>query len=194
MTATERLRQLLDERGVRWEPCCKVYIDTQTFCRGYTFTEFFDGLMVTGLTPEQAVEATLGAIPRPNPTWERWLKSLKHDEVKTIGDAVEQLMYEAIEFGGDMGPNGNVYNGIDEGDVLTAGFINEWVEKFDATLGRGTCKDVCNSVSEFTCSACGFNCDLTSWISLFDGDEGRHRHHHHGTPNYCPNCGRVVKE
>lgn len=62
----------------------------------------------------------------------------------------------------------------------------------EATLGRGTCKDVCNSVSEFTCSACGFNCDLTSWISLFDGDDGRHRHHHHGTPNYCPNCGAKV--
>lgn len=60
MTATERLRQLLDERGVRWEPCSKADIDNQTFCRGYTFTEFFDGLMVTGLTPEQAVEATLG--------------------------------------------------------------------------------------------------------------------------------------
>ena len=62
-----------------------------------------------------------------------------------------------------------------------------------ATLGAGTCKDVCASVSEFTCSVCGFNCDLTSWISLFDGDDGRHRHHHHGTPNYCPNCGRKVE-
>lgn len=61
-----------------------------------------------------------------------------------------------------------------------------------ATLGSGTCKDVCSSVSEFTCSACGFECDLTSWISLFDGDDGRHRHHHHGTPHYCPNCGRKV--
>lgn len=62
----------------------------------------------------------------------------------------------------------------------------------EATLGRGECRSVCNSVSEFTCSECGFNCDLTSWISLFDGDDGRHRHHHHGMPNYCPNCGRKV--
>lgn len=61
-----------------------------------------------------------------------------------------------------------------------------------ATLGLGECRNTCNSSSEFTCSKCGFNCDLTSWISLFDGDDGRHRHHHHGIPNYCPNCGRRV--
>lgn len=73
---------------------------------------------------------------RPNPTWVKWLESLRHDEVKTLGDAVEQLMYEAIEFGGDMGPNGNTYNGIDEGDVLTSGFINDWIARFESTLGR----------------------------------------------------------
>jgi hypothetical protein len=60
-------------------------------------------------------------------------------------------------------------------------------------IAQAECHDVCNSVAEFTCSACGFNCDITSWISLFDGDVGRHRHHHHGTPNYCPNCGRRVE-
>ena len=65
-------------------------------------------------------------------------------------------------------------------------------QAIEASLGAGVCHNVCNSVSEFTCSACGFNCDLTSWISLFDGDVGRHRHHHHGKPNFCPNCGRKV--
>ena len=58
----------------------------------------------------------------------------------------------------------------------------------------GVCRDVCSSVSEFTCSVCGFRCDLMSWETLFDGDEGRHRHHHYGTPRYCPNCGRKVVE
>ena len=65
-------------------------------------------------------------------------------------------------------------------------------QAIEATLGRGTCHDVCASISEFICSACGFACDLMSWISLFDGDTGRRRHHHHGAPNYCPNCGREV--
>ena len=91
-------------------------------------------------------------------------------------------------------------------DELTSGrmSVHMWCETpeqaIDATLGscncsnsertNETCRNVCNSVSEFTCSECGFNCDLTSWISLFDGDDGRHRHHHLGIPNFCPNCGK----
>ncbi len=121
MIATERLRQLLDARGVEWR----------------------------------------GGLP-----------------TETVVDAPIDVLYVEL-------PDG----------VMRA-FIRSYLtpeQAVDATLGRGTCRDVCNSVSEFTCSACGFNCDLTSWISLFDGDEGRHRHHHHGTPHYCPNCGRKVE-
>ena len=140
MTPTERLRELLDERGVEhydrdghtlWEPINDGWYR-------YHATESADGtvnLHMHVLTPAQAVEATLGREPWVNPVWERWHRSLRHDEIKSVGDAVEQLMYEAIEFGGDMGPNGNTYNGIDEGDVLTAGFINEWVARFEVALG-----------------------------------------------------------
>ena len=60
MSATDELRRLLDERGARWTACSKATIDNQTFCYGHTLTEFQGGLMVTDLTPEQAVEATLG--------------------------------------------------------------------------------------------------------------------------------------
>ena len=71
-------------------------------------------------------------------------------------------------------------------------------EKVFATGGiiaQRECRNVSRDISEFTCSACKFNCNLTSWVSLFDGDTGRHRCHHHGTPNYCPNCGaKVVDE
>lgn len=77
---------------------------------------------------------------------------------------------------------------IDENAENIVGIVDDYVP-------LRTCRNVCASVSEFICSECGFNCDLTSWISLFDGDTGKHRHHHHGTPNYCPNCGaKVVKE
>lgn len=147
-TAIERLRELLDERGVKWRKTphySSESQDNETVFEG-TGIEWCANDHLNGrlglrtaryeVTPEQAVEATLGREPWVNPTWERWHKSLKHDEIKSIGDAVEQLMYEAIEFGGDMGPNGNTYNGIDEGDVLTSGFINEWIMRFESTLGR----------------------------------------------------------
>ena len=117
MTVTARDYCIGRDEGGEWE-----------YCLDLEFHEVF--------TPEQAIAATLGRVPWVNPTWERWHKSLKHDEIKSVGDAVEQLMYEAIEFGGDMGPNGNTYNGIDEGDVLTSGFINGWISRFESTLGR----------------------------------------------------------
>lgn len=124
-----------------------------------------------------------------NPEWERWHKSLRHDEVKSIGDAVEQLMYEVIEFGGDMGPNGNVWNGVDEGDVLTAGYINEWVERFENMLGRGTC-EVIGFDDGYDEGLDGewFALAPATWFLSCD-------HEAHGRrPSYCPVCGRKVKE
>ena len=73
MTATERLRQLLDERGVEW-----TYADgIVSFNDGkhwYHAWAYNDGAIVVSmgyLTPEQAVEATLGretckAVYSPN--------------------------------------------------------------------------------------------------------------------------------
>lgn len=69
MTATERLRALLDERGVEWEPSV---FDRQheTFYSvengvGFIVTEFPEIQRMSlacdmRITPEQAVEATLG--------------------------------------------------------------------------------------------------------------------------------------
>ena len=124
MSATERLRELLDERGVEWSS-------------------------PSGLNSRFA------------------------DSITFIG-------------------NGAVVSEIDGSDLLRINFDGTPEQAVEATLGRGTCRSVCNSVSEFACSECGFRCDLTSWISLFDSDDGRHRHHHHGMPSYCPNCGRKV--
>lgn len=150
MSATERLRALLDERGVEYDvddtqvdgngTMYRVTYAKEGYGRTWVYEEPPDcDLLVSynhDLGADDAVAATLGREPRVDPTWERWHKSLRHDEIKSIGDAVEQLMYEAIEFGGDMGPNGNTYNGIDEGDVLTSGFINDWIARFESTLGR----------------------------------------------------------
>lgn len=46
--------------------------------------------------------------------WERWVESLNHkDECRTLHDVVEQIAYDCIVHGGDMGPNGNVCEMVD---------------------------------------------------------------------------------
>ena len=56
----------------------------------------------------------------PEPEWTAWVESLKN------GDVVDSFAYDLIKHGGDMGPNGNTLNGIDEGVVLT----NQLFDKF----------------------------------------------------------------
>lgn len=65
MTATERLRALLDERGVEWRDDSSIYGTRRTVWKvdGVTFVaaEVSGRLKVSGyLTPEQAIAATLG--------------------------------------------------------------------------------------------------------------------------------------
>jgi hypothetical protein len=68
MTATERIRALLDERGVEWMPSVWSAKD-ETFYKvgdvGYLATELSSGKMKVCIegypTPEQAISATLGA-------------------------------------------------------------------------------------------------------------------------------------
>ena len=60
MTATERIRAMLDERGVEYIEN-DFGITWSYYNDPHTATESMDGtLIVTGLTPEQAIEATLG--------------------------------------------------------------------------------------------------------------------------------------
>ena len=68
LTATDELRAMLDERGVEWWPMHDVENgyhqdrDTEFVIDGkkYTAHEWGGTLNVYGLTPEQAIEATLG--------------------------------------------------------------------------------------------------------------------------------------
>lgn len=62
----------------------------------------------------------------PCPVWIAWVESLKN------GDVVDRFAYDLIKHGGDMGPNGNTWNGIDEGVVLT----NQLFDKFKADFKK----------------------------------------------------------
>ena len=68
MTATEKLRALLDERGVEYEA---ERIDSSNYFTWgendcYSYTEYPDGtvLRIWDCTPEQAIAATLGSHER----------------------------------------------------------------------------------------------------------------------------------
>lgn len=63
-----------------------------------------------------------------NPDWVDWVAGLRHDKPANLTEAVEQIYFNAICFGGDMGPNGNTYWGVDEGMVWTNDAIDEDVE------------------------------------------------------------------
>lgn len=62
MTATDELRRMLYERGESWHKWPDEDSTTwQAYSDPHTATESMDGtLIVTGLTPEQAINATLG--------------------------------------------------------------------------------------------------------------------------------------
>lgn len=66
MTATDELRRLLDERGVEWRDDSSIYGTRRTVWTAdgvtYVAAEVSGRLKVSGyLTPQQAVEATLGS-------------------------------------------------------------------------------------------------------------------------------------
>ena len=62
----------------------------------------------------------------PDPEWLAWAESLKD------GDVVDRFAYDLIVHGGDMGPNGNVWDGVDEGTVLT----DQLFDKFKADFKK----------------------------------------------------------
>ena len=137
MRPTDELCKRLDELGVKY--------DTYDLPNGEHGVSWIDGNNIEWeavqqgenfeihalqlVTPEQAVNATVG-MEKWEPSKERkaWHNSLRHDNPTSIREAVENILYEAIDFGGDMGPNGNVWSGVDEGTVLTGNCIDGWVE------------------------------------------------------------------
>lgn len=64
----------------------------------------------------------------PDPDWLRWVEGLKD------GDVVDRFAYDLIVHGGDMGPSGNRWDGVDEGMVLTNQLFDKFRSDFKASL------------------------------------------------------------
>lgn len=92
--------------------------------------------------PEDERMAFFGPQPKvpglpigADPDWVDWVAGLRHDEPRSLRDAIEQIAYDAICFGGDMGPNGNTWYGTDEGMVYTEETIDNWVRMVERLVG-----------------------------------------------------------
>lgn len=192
MTATEELRRMLDERGVRWKRV-RGHKDNGTSwhdrygsyveaVQEYAWDggEFPEGKMIvrrgpTYLTPGQAIAATLG-----------------HEDTYTREDVesafVSGYSLGSLPVGSDPRWDENRQT-VDE-HMAELG----WVRK--DTLGAGTCHNASKVMDEhgqarFACSECG------AWIDsrMLWNPEYRNGESPWVSDcklNYCPNCGRKV--
>lgn len=61
-------------------------------------------------------------------TRDEWLQGLNHDDrCETVGDILEQIVFDCITHGQDMGPCGMTdETGQDVGMLLTAMLLDQW--------------------------------------------------------------------
>lgn len=172
-SATEKLRRLLDERGVEWTACDGEHV--RETCWDYmgeltaAFAEFDNGTTKFAcdtwcFTPEQAIVATLGnGVERTRTEYDALTAKQVSKAVERHGNIMDNRLYENWQAVAD---------------------------ELNAMLGSGTCKlidttspsndDYWNSAM---CSECG--ADFT--CAIFGSDRRL------PDANYCPNCGRKVE-
>lgn len=101
MTATDELREGLRKRGESWHKWPDEESTTwQAYSNPHTATESMDGtLIVTGLTPAQAIAATLGAGTCHVETTESWLPAERYHRCKNCG-----AFFAVLDASGDIPP------------------------------------------------------------------------------------------
>ena len=68
--------------------------------------------------------------------YERWYNGLYHDKPPTtMRELVEDIIWATLTI--DLGPDGNIEAGIDEGEVKTDMFIEYWVHEAWSIAERG---------------------------------------------------------
>lgn len=182
MSATDELRRLLDERGVKWRDSSDENV-LHTTWNGMNcwFNEFQDGWTAWGMamrgTPEQAVAATLG---RGNVGRYVGLRR---------GKCWERTEYSDYYCGGC----GWKVTDHDSYCPECGGALHE------STLGLCNCSNNCTNSERtetchdtkrsrwFRCSECGFGIE-----DMYINDEGEYPSK--DQPRYCPNCGRRIEE
>lgn len=195
MSATDELRRMLDERGVEYVPNM-FGITWGYYSDAHTAAESMEGtLIVTGLTPEQAIAATLGnELP-----YDELLRCLKNDwHINVSWDGLRKFWcIELTEEGVRM--RDAAHSTLTAEQVREAIEENSWKEAFmllefnesswqaiadelNAAMGAETCRNIDDDYdSYFECSKCGCHvlCD-------FYGSG-------YGKPRFCPGCGRKVE-
>ncbi len=209
MTATDELRRMLDERGVKW---CPSAWDRST--ETYWKTADGNGCLATQgetklrlsfadyLTPEQAIEATLGTeVTGETSDGYHTFNDLYHHRAVLFSVIVRD--HRELAWKSKAHHDGTMYDGMfivgietPEGQATYHYDIDPYWDVFDckeldrapkwdghtpddaiwriATLGRGTCHDSAGEqMAFFSCSACGATIE---------------RKH----PRFCFACGRKV--
>ncbi|MBR3226845.1 MAG: hypothetical protein IKF78_16140 [Atopobiaceae bacterium] len=114
MSATDTIRAMLDERGVEWSATdtYRLLVTSWNDASGHSwaFMEHRDGsfskLTAYHLTPEQAIEATLGSVENAELRKEL---AVTNQLFETLNDANDRLIYENMklrELVRDMWENG----------------------------------------------------------------------------------------
>lgn len=202
-STTERLRQLLDERGVEW---ARGRYDRREFTRwyirnnsGYIAASFRDVLADGNgkpflrcefyeITPEQAVEATLGpAVPPPEPPvvpYDLLIDELRDTwGIEACWDGLRKFWYlgwtdEHVE---DMGRlHDELCDAVAEASTVKAHRILDKARY----AGRGTCRyDFVPNIGNGFLNACGLKCSCCGREQMSMD-----------APKFCPDCGMRVED
>lgn len=197
MTATERLRALLDERGVEH------YDGTETTLWGYEPTSESAGVYrfaadetsggrmqvrMFNCTPEQAITATLGADAKPTQA---------ESSVALTAEQVRDAVMSADRWEKPMGNTGLTNTHLiirDDGWQAIADELNDTLGSFNCSNSERT--EMCyadeTDTWECVCDGIGHYGERVTVHVMECSECGRTYEHVNGDYEYCPRCGRGV--